>query len=341
MTPKMAILVVDDSVDSRLLIQRFLEQAGHRQFLMAETAAEALRLLGADGSPPTATVDLILMDLQLPGMNGIEACRRIAGDPRFRDIPVIVVTGSTETDSLADAFQAGAVDYLPKPINPVELAARVRSVLRLKAEMDQRKQREAELIEATYRLAAAKSELQRLSTLDGLTGITNRRRFDELLAGELKRAIREKTPLSVILGDIDHFKCYNDRYGHLAGDECLQRVAIALRDAVSRPGDCVARYGGEEFVAMLAATDAAGARAVAEHMRAAVEGLRIDHASSPTASHTTLSLGVATMIPTEATAPETLLAAADEALYDSKNGGRNRVSFRAATHETKLRRAVP
>ena len=337
----MAILVVDDSLDSRLLIQRFLEQAGHRQFLMAGTAAEALRLLGADGAPPAATIELILMDLQLPGMNGIEACRRIAGDPRFRDIPVIVVTGSTETESLSDAFQAGAVDYLSKPINPVELAARVRSTLRLKTEMDQRKQREAELIEATYRLAAAKSELQRLSTLDGLTGITNRRRFDELLAAEWKRGAREGTPLSVVLGDIDHFKNYNDRYGHLAGDDCLQRVAISLRDSVSRPGDCVARYGGEEFVALLAATDTAKAQTMAEHMRAAVEGLAIDHAASPTASRTTVSLGVATMVPNDATKPEALIAAADEALYESKKAGRNRVTFRAASAETKLRRPVP
>lgn len=341
MFPRMAILVVDDSVDSRLLIQRFLEEAGHRQFLMAGSASEALHLLGADGNPPAATVELILMDLQLPGMNGIEACRRIAGDPRFRDIPVIVVTGSADNENLVEAFQAGAVDYLPKPINPVELGARVRSVLRLKAEMDQRKQREAELIEATYRLAAAKSELQRLSTLDGLTGITNRRRFDELLAGEWKRATRENSSLSIILGDIDHFKPYNDRYGHLAGDDCLQRVAVALRDTVSRPGDCVARYGGEEFVAMLATTDGPGARAVAEHMREAVDSLGIDHAASTTSSHVTISLGVSTIVPTDAMSPEALIAAADKALYESKNGGRNRVSFQVPTGAGKVRRPVP
>jgi diguanylate cyclase (GGDEF)-like protein len=334
----MAILVVDDSADSRALIQRFLEQEGHRNFLMAGSADEALRQLGADGSPTAPAVELILMDLELPGMNGIEACRRIEGDPRLRDIPVIVVTASSENESLPAAFQAGAADYLLKPINALELAARVRSVLRLKREMDQRKEREAELLEVTYRLAHAKSELQRLSSVDGLTGLTNRRHFDELYANEWKRAARDGASLSVILSDIDHFKRYNDRYGHLAGDDCLQRVAGALRDAVQRPGDCIARYGGEEFIAMLAGTDSPGARAVAESMRLAVETLRLEHADSPTSSHATVSLGVATLIPDNAGSPVTLVAAADEALYEAKNAGRNRVCFRSLEVSPNVRR---
>jgi diguanylate cyclase (GGDEF)-like protein len=337
----MTILVVDDSVDSRNLIQRFLEQEGHRHFLMAGSVPEALRLLAPDAPPPPLPVELILMDLQMPEVDGIEGCRRISGDPRLRDIPVIVVTGSSESMNLPDAFQAGAVDYLTKPINPLELAARVRSVLRLKREMDQRKEREAELIEATYRLAAAKSELQRLSTLDGLTGITNRRRFDEQFEHEWKRAAREGAPLSVILGDIDHFKAYNDRYGHLLGDDCLKRVAGALRDAVQRPGDLVARYGGEEFVAILPGTDSAGARSVAETLRRAVEGLKLDHEASPTSSHVTCSLGTATVVPDEGAASATLLAAADEALYDSKKGGRNRVTFRILEASPQGRRTAP
>jgi diguanylate cyclase (GGDEF)-like protein len=325
----MAILLVDDSVDSRLLIQRLLEQEGHRDFLMAGSAPEALRLLGAEGAPPPAApVELILMDLQLPGMNGIEACRRISEDPRLRDIPVIVVTGSTENDNLTAAFQAGAVDFLRKPVGAVELAGRVRLALRLKAEMDQRKERQAELVEVAYKLSAANRELQRISTMDGLTGITNRRRFDEMLDHEWKRASRDAAPLSVILGDIDHFKKYNDHYGHLAGDDCLKRVAGALRDAMQRPGDSLARYGGEEFVAILSGTDSSGARSVAETMRFAVQKLAIDHAASPTAPHATVSLGAATVIPEEGAAPATLVAAADEALYESKKNGRNRVSFR-------------
>lgn len=324
----MTILVVDDSVDSRNLIQRFLEQEGHRHFLMAGSVPEALRRLAADAPQPPMPVELILMDLQLPEIDGIEGCRRIGGDPRLRDIPVIVVTGSVDSQHLPAAFQAGAVDYIAKPINPLELGARVRSVLRLKREMDQRKEREAELIEATYRLAAAKSELQRLSSLDGLTGITNRRRFDEQLEIEWKRATRDGAPLSVILGDIDHFKAYNDHYGHLAGDDCLKRVASALRDAVQRPGDLVARYGGEEFIAILPGTDSAGARAVAATMRSGVEDLGVDHAASPTASRVTCSLGVATVVPDEGLPSAALVAAADEALYESKKSGRNRVSFR-------------
>jgi len=327
----MSILIVDDSVDSRRLIRRFLEQEGHRDFLEAGSAPEALRLLETPGPAP---VELVLMDLQLPGMDGIEACRRIGANPMLRDIPVIVVTASSENENLPAAFQAGAVDYLIKPINSIELGARVRSVLRLKREMDQRKQREDELIEMAQKLADANLELERLSSLDGLTGLTNRRRFDELFLHEWKRAIRVGSTLSVILIDIDHFKAYNDRYGHPAGDDCLRRVAVRLREAAQRPGDSVARYGGEEFVAVLADTDSAGARALAEIMRAAVQDLRLEHAASPTSPHVTLSLGVATMTPDESAVHASLLAAADEALYESKKGGRNRVSFRDLSERT-------
>jgi diguanylate cyclase (GGDEF)-like protein len=241
---------------------------------------------------------------------------------------VIVVTASSENGSLPAAFQAGAVDYLLKPINPVELAARVRSMLRLKRELEERKRREAELLEVTYRLAAAKSELQRLSALDGLTGLVNRRRFDEIYGAEWKRASRDGTFVSVIMVDIDHFKPYNDHHGHLAGDECLQRVALSLKETVKRPGDCVARYGGEEFVVLLPETNSAGARAVAESMRVAVANLALAHPASPVAAHVSISLGAATVAPGESVPSASLLAAADEALYESKKAGRNRHSFR-------------
>ncbi len=323
----MAILIVDDSVDSRRLVRRFLEEEGHREFLESGSADEALQLLQSGRAP----IELIIMDLQLPGMDGIEACRRIAEDPALRDIPVIVLTANTENRNLPAAFQAGAVDYLLKPVNPIELAARIRSTLRLKREMDQRKQREAELLDMAHKLADANLELERLSSLDGLTGLTNRRRFDQLYVHEWKRAIRVGSSLSAILIDIDHFKAYNDRYGHPAGDECLRRVAASLRETAARPGDSVARYGGEEFVAVLADTDGAGARVLAERMRVAIEKLRVEHAASTTAPHVTLSLGVATMTPDDATTPAALLSAADEALYEAKKGGRNRAVCRDLT----------
>ncbi len=325
----MAILVVDDSIDSRLLIQRILDREGHRDILMAGSAPEALRLLGFDGEAAAGPVDLVIMDLHLPGMDGIEACRRITSDPRGRDIAVIVITGSTEEDHLGAAFAAGAVDYLGKPLKPHELATRARSVLRLKREMDERKARERELLEVTRRLADANRELERLSSLDGLTGISNRRRLDEILDLEWKRAAREKAPLSAILVDIDCFKPFNDRYGHVAGDGCLRSVAAALQKALRRPSDFVARYGGEEFAAVLSATDSAGARVVGEAMRAAVEALGLPHAASSAGPRVTVSVGVATLLPDPASAPSVLFEAADRALYRAKREGRNRV-FAAA-----------
>lgn len=186
--------------------------------------------------------------------------------------------------------------------------------------------REAELMalvrERTTQLEEANRRLEALSFLDALTGVANRRAFDQALDGEWRRGIRSRSPLTVILIDIDHFKAFNDTYGHQAGDRCLATVAAALAGVVHRAADRVARYGGEEFVALLPATDAPGAGAVAERMRLAIETLALPHAASP-ATHVTISLGYATTIPSELTAAEALLAAADAALYEAKGAGRN------------------
>ena len=196
---------------------------------------------------------------------------------------------------------------------------------RLKGYADEVERANRELNEIRQQLTLTNTQLERLSTLDTLTGLANRRRFDEILGQEWRRSARDGTPLSLVFCDIDFFKSFNDGYGHLAGDECLVKVAQAVSTASNRPGDLAARYGGEEFVLVLSGTGEEGARNLAEKLRARIEELRIPHADSRVASHLTISLGVATTVPRPGSAPEELLNLADRALYAAKAEGRNRV----------------
>jgi len=204
------------------------------------------------------------------------------------------------------------------------------------AEIESRKSAEQEVLQhkenledlvedRTAELQIANKRLEELSRVDGLTGIANRRRLDEELDREWKRMLREKRPLSVVLCDIDHFKLYNDTYGHQGGDECLIRVANAIRESVNRPGDLTARYGGEEFCLVLPETSGLGALQIAELVRKNVSEMNLEHKSSPVADRVTLSLGVATLIPDLGSQPSVLLEGADRALYQAKGNGRNRV----------------
>jgi diguanylate cyclase (GGDEF)-like protein len=325
------VLLVDDSKPTLQALQFILENKGYEDIACAYSGAEAFDLLDrsvpADGSTPA---DVIVLDVDLPGMDGIEVCRRLKAEKRFQDIPVLIVTGNKELQTLESAFAAGACDFLGKPIEPLELLARMRSALNLKKELDSCKHREKELVEVTGRLQQLNEELHRLAILDELTGVANRRFFNMVFAQEWGRAAREVIPLSLIFIDIDFFKNYNDTYGHPQGDECLKRVAGALSGSVKRSTDQVARYGGEEFAVIVPHTALRGARTMAEGLRNKVEALGLEHAGSKIHDRVTISAGVACVTPERGLSPESLVVAADRAVYEAKRAGRNRVEVLGA-----------
>lgn len=319
-----SLLVIDDAEEMRLVLEAMLDQAGYPFVQTVESFEAARPFLERRDDEGRCPYDLILLDLMMPGVDGIEACRWIRADRALDDTPIIVITAKTGSHDLEQAFQAGAMDFIRKPIDRVELLARIRSALRYKHQLDTVKDHERTLVELASRLQEANETLERLSTLDGLTGIANRRAFDVALHRELRRAARKSQPISLILMDIDYFKAYNDHYGHLQGDACLVQVAQAIAGFANRPGDIAARYGGEEFALLLPDTAQDSAYRLAERVRAAVAALGLPHERSACAAHVTLSLGVACMTPIPGTMPGDLIAAADRALYSAKETGRNR-----------------
>ncbi|WP_461208730.1 diguanylate cyclase domain-containing protein [Desulfocurvus sp. DL9XJH121] len=294
------ILIVDDSPANIARLSQAL--ADEFEVRTVDDGEQALRLLNVqeDSERP----DLVLLNVVLPGMDGYEACRRIKDDPATSAIPVILVSDKRDEEEETRGLEIGAVDYITKPFSLPIVRARVRTHVELKRQRD---------------------ILSELSSVDGLTGIANRRRFDEFYDLEWLRSKRRQTPLSLIMADIDHFKAYNDAYGHAQGDECLKAVAGAMSDCLKRPTDLVARYGGEEFVVVLPETGPEGAGHLAEDMRVSVQNLRIPHADSAVAGHVTISLGTGTMVPDPDHEPEALVKLADDMLYKAKNNGRNQV----------------
>lgn len=315
----MAILIVEPSAKFAGQIAHALRAAGHPVVFAVHSASQALTTLTSwDEADGRGAIDLLLMDVAMPDMDGVALCRTLRSTPALCDIPIIMLSESHTTGRLPEAFDAGAFDYILKPCRKVELLARVRASLRFNEELKARKKREAEL-------AAANVELKRLAIEDGLTGLANRRHFNAVLEHELKRAVRNGTPLAVGIGDVDHFKGYNDTYGHPAGDLCLQRIAGALRETLKRPADLAARYGGEEFSFILPETTREGALMVAEKICQSVRGLGIEHGASKVSGVATISVGVmALMTPGPSDTPDNMLKAADGALYEAKRMGRNR-----------------
>ncbi|HZV80680.1 MAG TPA: diguanylate cyclase [Geobacteraceae bacterium] len=321
----MNILIVDDSTVTRTVLAEMLREEGYANILQAGSMEEVFTMFCAEDDPSSGLVDLVLLDIHLPGQDGIEGCRGLKQIRQFRDVPVIIVSGLQQLENLEPAFAAGAIDYLSKPPNRLELKVRVSSALKLKGEMDRRKERERELLEMTERLEEANRKLQHLSSRDGLTGLANRHAGNDFLSREWLRAIREKKEFSVIMVDIDFFKLFNDSRGHLEGDECLKMVANALQKGMHRPADLLVRYGGEEFMALLPDTGVEGALIVGIAMKEQVAALELSHGSSAVSPHVTVSIGIASTSPGENMPVERLIAEADRALYRAKQEGRNRI----------------
>lgn len=293
---KPKLLIVDDQpINIQVLHQAFAEDF---QVFMATSGAKALAISA------THLPDLVLLDVMMPEMDGYEVCEKLKANPLTKDIPVIFITAHTDDASEEHGLDVGAVDFISKPINLKIVRARVKAHVALKRQSD---------------------VLRNFAFIDGLTGVHNRRYFDEQLTLEAGRAMRSSLPLSLILIDIDFFKRFNDCYGHQAGDDCLRRLAAVFQSHIKRPADFVARYGGEEFVCLLPDTQHQGALAIAESIREAALACHIAHAQSSVSPWVTLSLGVGTIVPDRQTAGSDLLKLADDNLYKAKNLGRNRV----------------
>lgn len=290
------LLIVDDQpINIRLIREIFPPEYN---IFMATSGEQALKI--CEQSQP----DLILLDVVMPKMDGLQLCRLLKKNPVTHDIPIIFVTGLQSFDEETACWDAGCVDFVMKPINPVTLRNRVNVHLALKLQTEL---------------------LRSLALIDGLTGIANRRSFDERIEMEFSRVKRTKQSLAVLMIDVDLFKQYNDKYGHPAGDQCLRNIAMLLKSNLNRPADFVARYGGEEFVCLLPETNEYGAKRIGEKLRCAVEHLGLENAKSTVVPVITVSIGIAVYPDTPSLSCNDLVEAADRQLYEAKRKGRNQV----------------
>jgi two-component system, cell cycle response regulator len=300
------ILVADDEPINRTLIQRRLERAGY-DVLTAENGREAVEA-AVNGSP-----DLIILDVMMPLMDGLEACRLIKANEATRDIPVIFLSARDETDVKVSGLALGANDYISKPFKAEELLARVEVAMRMKRERDHLRL-SAEEARVTAEIA------QERAMTDALSGLLNRYGLQRVLAHEYAEARRYTRPLSCLMIDLDNFKTINDSFGHVTGDTALKQVASILTNVVRR-SDMVSRYGGDEFLVLLPETDLEGAEALAEKVRASAESQAFGDGEPR--FQLTLSIGAATLSDDES--GNDMIVRADLALYDAKEQGRNRV----------------
>jgi len=290
------VLIADDEPAN---IQVLVEILRHDYRIKVATNGRiALDLANREEQP-----DLIILDIQMPEMDGFEVCRKLKKNTATRPIPVMFITAMETSSAEFEGLQLEAMEFIHKPVNPLTLRMRVRNLVRLKLLQD---------------------KLLHQSNHDALTGIANRRYFDKFLGREWRRALRTGDLIGLIMFDIDYFKQFNDRYGHLAGDECLKQIGTVLDSIGNRPGDLAARYGGEEFAVILVATGVNDIAAIAEKHRAHIEALHIPHEASPMGT-VTVSCGVGVLTPSDTCSTLELIGQADKNLYQAKASGRNKV----------------
>ncbi|MBU0935458.1 MAG: diguanylate cyclase [Spirochaetes bacterium] len=298
-TLKQTILIVDDSQDNvRILAKLFANEFNVK---IALNGQEAIRIAETEPQP-----DIILLDVMMPELDGYQICRYLKEGALTREIPIVFITAMDQEQDEEYGLELGAIDYILKPIKPAIVRARIRNQLELKRLRD---------------------ILRSQSMLDGLTGLANRRRFDEAMYSEWHRALRHQQALGLILIDIDFFKNYNDRYGHLAGDDCLKAVSQALKANIRRAHDLVARWGGEEFICLLPDATLETTLRIAEQVRQAVEKMQLEHKASVTLPVVTISLGAVATVPADDQTIEGFIQKADEALYRAKAEGKNRTCY--------------
>lgn len=312
MTPKsLKILVADDDSFVREMLSAILESVGYT----VDTAANGVEALEKFRSEKK--FDLILSDMNMPEMSGLDIIKEIRGNDN--KVPIIILTGNNEISIAIDALKSGANDYLLKDENIQDVI--LISIDKVMENYRLKKQN----IELLQDLERKNIELNKMAFVDGLTGISNRRYFEDSLNNEWITAVKESMPLAVILIDIDFFKLYNDTYGHQQGDVCLKKVAQKLNESAGVSKNTVARYGGEEFVAILPGIDERGAGFIANKMISGIALLNIPHESSSVSDIITVSLGVGCGFPNKSMNPADLLQIADRELYKAKESGRNRI----------------
>lgn len=313
------ILIVDDTKANLISLEAILE-GEDLNVMTVSNGNDALKIL------LKGKIDIILLDVQMPGMNGFEVAELMRANNKTKNIPIIFITAiNKEEEYIFKGYELGAVDYLYKPISNEILKSKVKVFIKLNEQAKIIEEKTKALEEKIVQLKLTEKKLNRLIRIDELTGVYNRRAFEEIFDLEWARTIRSNGYFSALMIDIDNFKIFNDTYGHLIGDECLKNIAKIIEKTLRRITDKVARLGGEEFVVLLPETDSKGAELIAEEIRKNIEDLEIVNEGVETSEFVTVSIGISSVKPNKFMEKKEFIDCADKALYTAKKNGRNMI----------------